>query len=271
LEQPLFDARLNGEDLPFYEPLVRVLRKGLLMRLILLIAALLPAVGSAEERPGLAALDVDAERGVDSSLAKLISEAILSELKESGRFATVIGSSDITTMINIEQQKQALGCEEDSCLAQLGGALGVPYLFSGSLGSVGGRYMLNLKLLQVEDARVAERMTRIFADERALVDGLKPALTHLLRTLKAPVSTSVATVQAPAKGAWKTWVVGGMGALGLGLVGASFSLVEGAQSSHNSAPSVATAIALEDAVRLGNVGVVGALVVVGAGTAVWLW
>ena len=41
-------------------------------------------------------------------------------------------------MLSMEQQKQALGCDDDSCLAQLGGALGVPYLFSADVGALGG-------------------------------------------------------------------------------------------------------------------------------------
>ena len=73
-------------------------------------------------------------------------------------------------MISAEQQKQALGCDDDSCLAQLGGALGVPYLLTGSLGMLGGRFMLNVKLLAVDEAKVAGRITKMF-------DGSAPLAT----------------------------------------------------------------------------------------------
>ena len=38
----------------------------------------------------------------------------------------------------------------------------------------------HLKLLQVEDARVAERVTQIYKDEGALVDGLSGAIASLI-------------------------------------------------------------------------------------------
>ena len=129
------------------------------MHWALLGMLVLAAPTTADERPGLAALNIKAERGVDESLVNILSDALLSQLKASERFASVIGSSDVQAMISMEQQKQALGCDEDSCLAQLGGALGVPYLLTGSLGAVGGRFILNLKMLWVDEARVVERVT----------------------------------------------------------------------------------------------------------------
>ena len=151
------------------------------MRLACLLLLMMPAASTAaEDLPGLAALNLKAQRGVDASLAEMISEATLSHLRATRRFKSVIGSSDVAAMISAEEQKQALGCDEDSCLAQLGGALGVPYLLTGSLGKVGSRYMLNIKLLAVEEAKVAGRMTQMFASEDAIVDGLKRSLDSLL-------------------------------------------------------------------------------------------
>ena len=78
------------------------------------------------EKPGLAALDIKASHGVPPELAQLMGEILLSELKSSGQFGSVLGSSDMQAMLDLEQQKTVLGCDEDSCLAQLGGALGCP-------------------------------------------------------------------------------------------------------------------------------------------------
>ena len=61
------------------------------MNSVLLSLLVLANPAPADERPGLAALNIEAERGVDESLVKMLSDAVLSQLKSSGRFASVIG------------------------------------------------------------------------------------------------------------------------------------------------------------------------------------
>ena len=68
-------------------------------------------------------------------------------------------------MVDMEQQKAALGCDDTNCLAELGGALGVPYLIDSSLSKVGGQFVLTLKILAVEDAKVAVSKVAMVKDE----------------------------------------------------------------------------------------------------------
>ena len=252
------------------------------MRILIMLGGMVAVSAVAADKPGLAALNIKAERGVDASLAALISEAILSELKLSGRFASVIGPSDIQAMINIEQQKQTFGCDEDACLAQLGGALGVPYLLSGSLGSVGGRFMLNVKIIQVEEARVAERLTTIFNSETALVDGLKKVLNDLIvGALPAldppaaeakPATTKTSQVKVtPTRRRMVPWISGGLASIGLGLAVSGYLSMHAAQADYDAEPTVATGQSLEKAMASGN-GIMGlGLGAVGAGVAAWVW
>ncbi len=142
---------------------------------------LLPSTGGEqspvdEEKPGIVALDLVAVTGVKKGVARLLNEAMLSRLKASKRFSNVLGSSDFKAMLTLEQQKAALGCDDDSCLAELGGALGVPFLFGADVGVVGGRFLLNLKILRVDEATVADRRTTIYASEGELLEGLDEAV-----------------------------------------------------------------------------------------------
>ncbi len=241
--------------------------------LVLLLGA--PPTADQDAKPGLAALDIAAERGVDDSLVKILTDTLLSGLKSSGRFSSVIGSSDIQAMISMEQQKQALGCDEDSCLAQLGGALGVPYLATGSLGTVGGRFVLNLKLLQVEDARVAERVTKVYNDEKGLIDGLNGAVLDLVKSVNSKQKTAslppqVASVKEP-KGVKSRVLSGSLLAVGLGVVAASYALVNSAQDTHDEERSVDSANALESAANLGNGLLYAGLGSLAAGVTTWIW
>ncbi len=133
------------------------------------------------EKPGLAALDIKASHGVPPELAQLMGEILLSELKSSGQFGSVLGSSDMQAMLDLEQQKTALGCDEDSCLAQLGGALGVPYLLTASLGKLGSSFVVTIKIIEVDAAEVKVRAVENAAQE----DHLRPVVTYLVALANA--------------------------------------------------------------------------------------
>ena len=132
-----------------------------------------------DNRPGMAALDLVAVSGIDSAAARLINEAMLSRLKATERFSSVLGSSDLQAMLSMEQQKAVLGCADDGCLAELGGALGVPLLFSADVGKVGGRFMLNMKILRVDEASVAARLTLVYLSIDELIQELNQAVDAL--------------------------------------------------------------------------------------------
>jgi hypothetical protein len=105
-------------------------------------------------------------------VAELLNEMILVRLKSLDRFSSVVGGSDMAAMIDMEAQKQALGCNEDSCLAELGGALGVPYMLNASIGKMGSLIVVTLKVIAVEEAKVEVRELLRAADEGALANGI---------------------------------------------------------------------------------------------------
>ena len=132
---------------------------------------------------GIAVFDLEAVHGVKASMARVLSDILLSNLTDSGRFASVVSGEDIKQMLDLEQQKNVLGCQDDSCMAEIGGALGVPFMAVPTIGKLGGQFVLNLKILDVEAARVRARVSRTVAREvdlPAAVLGLtKVALEHL--------------------------------------------------------------------------------------------
>ena len=92
----------------------------------------------------VAVLELKAMHGLEASPAELLAEVVLARLAESKhgprhrwlRSARPDGR---------DGAKQVMGCGDDSCLAELGGALGVPYLVSPSLGKLGSVFVINLK------------------------------------------------------------------------------------------------------------------------------
>jgi hypothetical protein len=175
-----------------------------MMMLSAVLALAAPAPG---EAPDLAMMDMKAVHGVEDSLAAVLNESFLVALKNSGKLGNVVGGSDLRAMLDLEQQKQALGCGDDGCLAELGGALGVPYLFYTSLAKVGSKYVMHYKVMAVEEAKVVVRGMKTAASDDALLEMPQVLVTEAMAgmfqqapsapaTQPAPQATAQATAQA---------------------------------------------------------------------------
>ena len=130
----------------------------------------------------IAVLDLEAVHGVKASMAEVLSDILLSRLTESRRFKSIIAGEDLRDMISIEEQKQAIGCDDESCMTALGGALGVPLMAVPSIGRIGDQFIINFKVLDVDDAKVLVRKTQTVQKE---VDLPRAVLTLTEEALKA--------------------------------------------------------------------------------------
>lgn len=90
---------------------------------------------------------------VDVSEGKgaLVSEHLATQLIEQG--LRVSTPRDISAVLGLERQKQLLGCRDDSCIAELAGALGVSDVVNGELARVDDGYRLLVKVISAKDGR----------------------------------------------------------------------------------------------------------------------
>ena len=122
--------------------------------------------------------------GVDAALAKTLTEVLTIEvLKTPGIEA--IGMADIEAVLNHEQQKALLGCDDASCIAEIGGALGVDALVSSKIGLVGETYVLSIRL---NDTRTAKPLGSAYET----VTGKPDALINVIRSKVPEVMRSLA-------------------------------------------------------------------------------
>ena len=169
---------------------------------------------------GLAVMDLVAISGVPQGLDQLLNEALLTRLKKSGRFRTILSSSDMRDLLDLEQQKTVLGCDASNCLIELGGALGVPYLLVPTLGRLGERYLLQAKVLMVEEARVVARAQVTTTDYKQLLDVIDKVSEELIAQTFGEALPSLGRKR-------MRWA--GMATVGLGLVGSAYGYWQGAQ------------------------------------------
>jgi len=158
--------------------------------------------------------------GVEKKVANLVSDVILSELGIIPD-CIVIGSKEIDTMMGFEEKRQLAGCTDNSCMIAIGGALGVDKLILGSVGKLGNTYMINLKLLNINTAKLEKMFQKRLAGgkEEDFLDIIPDALATLfpenakLWGRTAPESVTSSYVEEK-KNPWP-WVVVGVGGASL--------------------------------------------------------
>lgn len=141
------------------------------------------AAGAPRKKVKVAVMEIR-PLGTDGHLTDLLSEVALTEAGAIDRLDAV-GRSDIEAILGFEKQKKILGCtEEASCLAEIGGALGVEYVVVGSLGRIGGLYRLDMKLVETSKGRVRSRIGEsVEGREEQLVMAVQRAVHRLLDPL----------------------------------------------------------------------------------------
>lgn len=134
----------------------------------------------APEGTNVAVLDLQSQ-GVPAETAANLTDLLSLELKRFKGLG-VVSRAEIEAMLQYQTEKLMLKCESDtSCLVEIGGALGVDYLVSGGVGRLGTSYVVSLKLLDIHEARVSNRVSESFeGDEGELARALRFATRRLL-------------------------------------------------------------------------------------------
>jgi TolB-like protein len=133
--------------------------------------ALAAPLCTAAPRPKVVVLSVGYSEDSLQKLSGSIAEVILTELGRT-RKVEAMGTSDVSTILGLERQRQMLGCAEESasCLAEISAALGAPWLVTGSLARLGKALRIDLKLVRARDGKAVFRDGRSIKDETETFD-----------------------------------------------------------------------------------------------------
>ncbi len=92
--------------------------------------------------------------GVEPNVGAVVTDSVLAEMRKLQR-VSAIGMDEIRDMLSHEANKQFMGCEEnEACLAEIAGALGVDELVSGSLSKVEGSHVMVIRRIDQNRAKV---------------------------------------------------------------------------------------------------------------------
>jgi hypothetical protein len=118
--------------------------------------------------------------GVQAQTADVVTELLLEALLNR-HGVRALGPSDMKDMLDAEQQKMMLGCDQESCMAELAGAMGAERLIAGSVGMLGAMHVVTLKLIDTKSAQVTSRASRRFNKIEEVPEAIGPLVDDLLK------------------------------------------------------------------------------------------
>lgn len=118
--------------------------------------------------------------GVDPRVGRIVTDSVVAELRKLQRLS-VIGMDEVRAMLDLEAQKQLVGCEDESCLAEIADALGVDALVIGSIARSQDQHVFGLRRIDQRRAEVVGSVThRLEADTgESLLAAVGPSVEEL--------------------------------------------------------------------------------------------
>lgn len=106
----------------------------------------------------VAVYELDAS-GFDPRIARVLTDAVLAEVRKLEK-TTVVGMDEIRAMLDVEAQKQLVGCTDASCLSEIAESLGVDMVIIGTVATVGDGLTFGLKNIDQRSATTLVQATR---------------------------------------------------------------------------------------------------------------
>lgn len=146
--------------------------------------------------PKIAVLPISHGEGVPDTTTEALTESLAAEVRKTSG-AEVVTKREIESVLSLEMQKQMLGCQTDSCMAELGGALGVDILVTGDVARLGQSWLVHFKVVKASKAQVVSQADRRIRG--GTIDDVLDVLPDMVRELfpgakKPPPSGTVAAV-----------------------------------------------------------------------------
>ncbi len=118
--------------------------------------------------------------GIEDDVAQNLTQVLAAQIKQI-EGTKVISRDDIVSMLELQADQMRFDCIDDtSCLAEIGGALGVEKLVVGHAGKLGQDFVVSLRLIDVDTVSVDNRVTESFT---GLKSQLLRAIGHAGRRL----------------------------------------------------------------------------------------
>jgi hypothetical protein len=103
------------------------------------------------KRQKLMLLDFPADPAFTPNVIRVIGDYLAGGLRDQG--FEVMTTGDIGAALGVERQKELMGCSESSCVADIGGAMGVDYIVRPNMAVLDRDTVLTLTLIDSKGRR----------------------------------------------------------------------------------------------------------------------
>jgi len=207
--------------------------KAMLLLSASMVAAFSGSAQAATEIEQIVVLPVVVTAGIAPDKGPLLDGILINEVsKRAPEKIKLLGSKDVSALLGHEQQKQMLGCDDQSCLVEIGNALGASHLLSLTMGRIGQKFIINTTLLDVASTDAVFRDTvylgeteeellqgvATLSDRLALAQGWQGAVIAAQRDSRSASEVDSAEVKDAGEISPLLWI--GTGVAGVGLLAA---------------------------------------------------
>ena len=126
-------------------------------------------------------LRMEARRQVESDLALAMESVVQSTLANDSR-RVVFGQEDLRRVFEFESERQAMGCTDSNCLAELANAMDAHRLVLGTMDKIGNGYLVGLTEIDGKTLKPLGRVQgNISAKEEELLRGVQALTVSLMQ------------------------------------------------------------------------------------------
>lgn len=134
----------------------------------LCVLVAVPVYATQAESRKVVVLPLQASR-MDADTTGVLNELLAAYVRHAGGY-DVIAKADIDAMLGLENLKDELGCDNATCAAEIGGALGAELLISGRAARLGDSVILILKLIDTRVQTVIRSAKHKVSNDENLFD-----------------------------------------------------------------------------------------------------
>ncbi len=148
------------------------------------IAALTIIISSVTAMPKVALMPTQFDTSASGQVTEFYDDYLLTAVQELNAI-DVIGTDDINALLDFEKRKEMLGCDDLSCMAEIGGALGVERIMLVRIARLNGEWGVTARLMNIQAAKVEARVKRfVKGDAKALLQDASMLVRKLLVAAK---------------------------------------------------------------------------------------
>lgn len=197
---------------------------------------------AAKEPQTILVLDLTSGPDVPPNLPRTLSDQLAVQVRQSNPDARVLGMEDVRSMMALQAQRSRLNCQDVSCLAEIGGALGAKEVVNGSISRIGSNYVLTVKRVNAKQVKVlADSTQQIPRDhEQDLIPALRTNVQKLFPSNVVPTADDLfgeEEVPTVTRSHTNAYLLMGAAAVGVAALITGAVLYQGFQNDKNSALS----------------------------------